>query len=91
MARDITTAFNNAIKSTVVQPLFAIELEFSDGTLRFWNGYGNLTMTAGGSSKTFTGAGGQSFMGAGTIGPVGRHSPLLSLTLGALSFMFAPN
>jgi hypothetical protein len=33
MARDITTAFNNAIKSTVVQPLFAIELEFSDGTL----------------------------------------------------------
>tara|TARA_R100001224_G_scaffold109787_1_gene87652 strand:- start:638 stop:1216 length:579 start_codon:yes stop_codon:yes gene_type:complete len=57
MARDITTAFNNAIKSTVVQPLFAIELEFSDGTLRFWNGYGSITMTAGGSSKVFTGTG----------------------------------
>ena len=57
MARDITTAFNNAIKSEVVRPIFAIELEISDGTLRFWSGYGNLTMTAGGSSKVFAGAG----------------------------------
>lgn len=57
MARDITTAFNNAIKSEVVRPIFAIELEISDGTLRFWGGYGSLTMTAGGSSKTFTGTG----------------------------------
>ena len=57
MARDITTAFKNAIEGSVVKPIIGIELEFSDGTLRFWNGYGNLTMTAGGSSKTFTGAG----------------------------------
>ena len=57
MARDITTAFNNAIKSEVVRPIFAIELEISDGTLRFWSGYGNLTMTAGGSSKVFLGTG----------------------------------
>ena len=57
MARSITTAFNNAITSSVVKPIVGVELEFSDGTLRMWNGYGNLTMTAGGSSKTFTGAG----------------------------------
>lgn len=57
MARDITSDFNTAIKSTVVEPLFAVELEFSDGTLRFWSGYGSITMTAGGSSKVFTGAG----------------------------------
>ena len=57
MARDITTAFKNSIEGSVVKPIVGIELEFSDGTLRFWNGYGNLTMTAGGSSKTFTGAG----------------------------------
>ena len=57
MARDITTAFKNSIEGAVVKPIIGIELEFSDGTLRFWNGYGNLTMTAGGSSKTFTGAG----------------------------------
>tara|TARA_R110002012_G_scaffold113496_1_gene259584 strand:+ start:227 stop:805 length:579 start_codon:yes stop_codon:yes gene_type:complete len=57
MARDITSDFNTAIKNTVVQPIFAIELEFSDGTLRFWTGYGSITMTAGGSSKVFTGTG----------------------------------
>ena len=57
MARDITSAFNTAIKSTNVRPIFAIELEISDGTLRLWGGYGSLTMTAGGSSKTFTGTG----------------------------------
>ena len=38
MSRSITTAFNNAITSQVVRPLLAVELEFSTGTLRFWNG-----------------------------------------------------
>ena len=57
MARSITTAFKNAIKSSVGRPFLAVELEFSTGTLRFWNGYGDLTMTAGGSSNTFTGLG----------------------------------
>ena len=57
MSRSITTAFNNAITSQVVRPLLAVDLEFSTGTLRFWNGYGDLTMTAGGSSNTFTGLG----------------------------------
>ena len=57
MSRSITSAFNTAITSKTVQPIVGIELEFSDGTLRMWNGYGNITMTAGGSSKVFTGAG----------------------------------
>ena len=57
MARNITTAFKNAITSKVVRPIMAVELDFSDGVLRMWNGYGNLTMTADGSSKTFTGQG----------------------------------
>ena len=71
MARDITSDFNTAIKDTVVQPIFAIELEFSDGTLRFWTGYGDITMTAGGSSKTFTGLG--DFLG---ISPISESSTL---------------
>ncbi len=71
MARDITSDFNTAIKDTVVKPLFAIELEFSDGTLRFWTGYGSITMTAGGSSKTFTGTGDLL-----TISPIGESSTL---------------
>ena len=57
MSRGITTAFKNAITSQVVRPFLAVELEFSTGTLRFWNGYGDITMTAGGSSNTFTGLG----------------------------------
>tara|TARA_R110002020_G_scaffold473488_1_gene702828 strand:- start:2486 stop:3064 length:579 start_codon:yes stop_codon:yes gene_type:complete len=71
MARSITTAFNNAITSQVVTPIIASELEFSDGTLRFWNGYGNITMTAGGSSKVFTGLG--DFLG---ISPISESSTL---------------
>ena len=71
MARDITSDFNTAIKDTVVQPIFAIELEFSDGTLRFWTGYGDITMTAGGSSKTFTGTGDLL-----NISPIGESSTL---------------
>ena len=66
MARSITTAFKNAIKSSVVRPLLAVELEFSTGTLRFWNGYGDLTMSAGGSSNTFTGLG--DLIGVSAIG-----------------------
>ena len=57
MARSITTAYNNAIKAQTVIPFFATELAFNTGTLRFWNGYGDITMTAGGSSNTFTGLG----------------------------------
>ena len=57
MARNITTAYNNAITSDTVIPFFATELAFNTGTLRFWNGYGDITMTAGGSSNTFTGLG----------------------------------
>jgi|TARA_X000001382_G_scaffold125238_1_gene110525 hypothetical protein len=71
MARDITSDFNTAIIDTVVQPIFAIELELSDGTLRFWTGYGNITMTAGGSSKVFSGLG--DFLG---ISPVSESSTL---------------
>ena len=57
MARDITSAFNTAITNQVVKPIIAVELDFSDGVLRLWNGYGNLTMTVDGSSQTFTGQG----------------------------------
>ena len=57
MARNITNAFKTAITSKVVRPIMAVELDFSDGILKMWNGYGNLTMTADGSSKTFIGQG----------------------------------
>lgn len=57
MARDITSAFKTAVTAGVVQPILATELDFSTGTLYFWNGYGDLTMTVRGGSQTFTGLG----------------------------------
>ena len=57
MARDITSAFKTAVKAGVVQPILATELDFSTGTLYFWNGYGDLNMTVRDSSQTFTGFG----------------------------------
>jgi len=57
MARNITSAFNTAITSQVVRPFLAVELEFSTGTLRFWNGYGDISLTAGGGTNTYTGLG----------------------------------
>jgi len=71
MARNITTAFNTALQGKVVTPIIGTELDFSDGILRFWNGYGNLTMVAGGSSKVFTGLG--DFLG---LSPVSESSTL---------------
>ena len=57
MAREITSAFNTAITNKVVRPLIAIELDFSDGILRMWNGYGSITISINGTSQTFTGGG----------------------------------
>ena len=47
MARNITSAFNTAIGDSVVRPIFAVELDFSDGMLRFWNGsgYANVSIS----------------------------------------------
>ena len=57
MARNITTAFNNAISAQNVIPFFAVSLAFSTGTLYLWNGYGDISLTAGGSTNTYTGLG----------------------------------
>ena len=57
MARNITTAFNNAVTAEVVVPFFAVSLAFSTGTLYLWNGYGDISLTAGGSTNTYTGLG----------------------------------
>ena len=57
MARNITTAYNTAITSTVVRPFFATQLDLSTGTLYLWNGYGDVSFTIDGSTNTYTGLG----------------------------------
>ena len=57
MARNITSAFNTAITSSVVSPFFASKLELSTGTLYLWNGVGDISLTIGGSTNTYSGLG----------------------------------
>lgn len=45
----VPAAFSNASLTA----FFAVELEFTSGTLRFWNGYGDLTV----NGDTYTGSG----------------------------------
>jgi len=53
MARDLTTAVKAEIAGRLVRPFLLVELDFSGGTLRLWNGIGPLEW----DSKTWTGAG----------------------------------
>ena len=71
MARNITTAFNNAISAQTVIPFFAVSLAFSTGTLYLWNGYGDISLTAGGSTNTYTGLG-----DASGLSPVDEQSAI---------------
>lgn len=49
--RDITVAFADASVEQVVRPFFAVDLDFSSGAVRAWNGSGSITF----DGKTFTG------------------------------------
>ena len=71
MARNITSAFNTALQDEVVVPFFAVSLAFSTGTLYLWNGYGDISLTAGGSTNTYTGLG-----DATGISPVDEQSSI---------------
>lgn len=53
MTRDITTAFKNEIISDSITPIILVQAFFDSETLRFWNGYGQLSY----NSNMYTGAG----------------------------------
>ena len=46
MARDLTSAFVTAIEDSVIRPFFAAKFEFATVTIRYWSGYGNLTVNS---------------------------------------------
>lgn len=48
MSKSITGITNSEIK-----PFYAVEMQFDSGTLRFWTGYGDITL----ESNTYTGTG----------------------------------
>lgn len=53
MSRDLTTAFKNEITSNLTRPFVLFQAFFDSGTIRFWNGVGNLVY----DGDTYTGAG----------------------------------
>ena len=53
MSRDLTTAFNNQLTASELQPFLAISLAFDGGTFYSWTGFGNITF----GGNTYEGSG----------------------------------
>lgn len=53
MSRDIATVIAQSLDDEVLQPFFAVDLEFDSGTLRLWTGVGAKVI----DGNTYTGAG----------------------------------
>lgn len=53
MARTVPAGILSALAGEVVEPFYAVEAQFSSGTVRFWTGIGNRTI----EGNTYTGAG----------------------------------
>ena len=53
MSRDIATVVANALGDGVLEPFFALELEFDSGTVRFWTGIGEKVI----NGDAYTGSG----------------------------------
>jgi hypothetical protein len=53
MTRSLGSNFDAALTADVIRPFFAVDLNFDDGNVRVWTGYGNLTI----DSETYVGAG----------------------------------
>tara|TARA_R110000823_G_scaffold178335_1_gene310824 strand:- start:247 stop:807 length:561 start_codon:yes stop_codon:yes gene_type:complete len=55
MSRSLTTALNNELISSEMNPFMAVSLDFEDGTFYSWTGYGDITF------------GGETYFGSGDI------------------------
>jgi hypothetical protein len=58
MSRVLPTGFSNAVTAAVVRPAFFLELNWSDGILYVWSGYGSVTF------------GGKTYVGTGHLGKI---------------------
>lgn len=53
MSRTVPAAILNALQQDTVEPYYAVEAQFTGGTVRLWTGYGDRTI----EGNTYTGAG----------------------------------
>ena len=49
MSRNLTTAVQNQLAASELEPFFAIKLGFDSGDVRLWTGYNDITI----SSETY--------------------------------------
>jgi len=53
MSRELAPLVKDELSNKILEPFFAVDLDFDSAPLFLWSGYGNLTI----GSKTYTGAG----------------------------------
>ena len=53
MSRNLTTAVQNELAASELEPFFAIKLAFDSGDVRIWTGYNDITI----ASETYIGGG----------------------------------
>jgi len=76
MSRIIPAAMLTALGQDVVEPFFAVRLQFDGGSFNIWSGYGNRTI----NSLTYTGAGDLlKIDGLGEVGDMAATSATVSL------------
>jgi hypothetical protein len=68
MSRILPTGFNAAVTASVVRPAFFVELDWSDGILYVWNGYGSIVF------------GGNTYLGTGHLGKISEVKESKDLT-----------
>ena len=81
MSRTISSSLLTALTGDLVEPFYAVELFFDNGTLRFWTGIGDRTIAINGTDQTFTGTGSLLSIGpADEVSDLSAKSMSLSLT-----------
>ena len=53
MSRSVTGAFNTQLTSSVLEPFLAVNMQFSNGAVYLWTGFGDITI----DGNTYTGSG----------------------------------
>lgn len=74
MARTLPAALSTEFDSSELKPFHALELEFTDATVRFWSGYGDLT------------ADGETWSGIGTIMGISETNETVLLGAHGMTF-----
>lgn len=83
MARGISSNLLTALTQREISPYYAIKMDFDGGTLAIWTGFGEKTLSIGGSDVVFTGA--QSLLSIGGVEEVADLSAKkVSLSLDGL-------